>query len=94
MEAWWQVQDSNLGNPQVTVLQTARFGRSRNLPWGDRRVLPPLRPGSQPGSSLLGSITMVDQAGFEPAASGVWDRRSGLAELLIGAPTRIRTPIL
>jgi hypothetical protein len=41
---------------------------------------------------------MVDQAGFEPAASGVWDRRSGLAELLIGmptlgAPTRIRTPI-
>ena len=33
----------------------------------------------------------VDQAGFEPAASGVWDRRSGLAELLIGAPGRIRT---
>src|SRR5215831_9804278 len=29
---------------------------------------------------------MVDQAGFEPAASGVWNRRSGLAELLIGMP--------
>ena len=29
----------------------------------------------------------VDQAGFEPAASGVLDRRSGLAELLIGAST-------
>ena len=33
----------------------------------------------------------VDQAGFEPAASGVWDRRSGLAELLIGTPGRSRT---
>ena len=32
----------------------------------------------------------VDQAGLEPARSGVWDRRSA-AELLIGTPRRSRT---
>lgn len=38
---------------------TARWAHHLpNSRWGDRRVLPPLRPGSRPGSSLLGSITM------------------------------------
>lgn len=82
-------EESNL-HAEATGLRPAGLTTCPTHGWGDRRVLPPLRPGSQPGSSLLGSATMVDQAGLEPAPRGVWDRCSA-AELLIGAPRRTRT---
>jgi hypothetical protein len=50
-------------------LQPGAFVRSATGTWGDRRVPPPLRPGSRPGSSLLGSIT-VPGGGIGPPPTG------------------------
>lgn len=79
MRLSWQDKDLNLGSPEATALQAARFVRLHTLPG---RVT-----GNDPASTRsttwrpihLASPSVVDQ-GLEPRARAVWKRRSA-AEL-------------
>jgi hypothetical protein len=60
-------KDSNL---RVDAWSTARCSRRcATDAWGDRRVPTPLRPGSRPGSSPLGSATVLSE-GIGPPSPG------------------------
>lgn len=89
-------EESNL-HAKATGLRPAGLTTCPTHGWGDRRELNPLRPGSQPGSSPIGSATMVLREGIEPP--WMWARCSPieLAEHVCSrddsnARLRIRNP--
>ena len=91
--AWSVREESNL-HAEATGLRPAERTTCSTHGWVPCRQVEPALRAPQARAFPRRQKAPVDQAGFEPAASGVWDRRSGLAELLTGTPGRIRTCIL
>jgi hypothetical protein len=70
-------EESNL-HAEATGLRPAGLTTCPTHGWGGQRVLPPLRRGSQPRSSLVGLAATVPSGGAAPPASPMWMERSAV----------------